>query len=115
MFEGEDIDLSKLDITTMKGIKRSVRTRGRVLGHRFGAESQELLDYQSARTQIYLPAYRHVLETCLTEEVGRIRKILETQPVVLLDYETNSSITNLSKPLSHASLVAAYVNDEWPS
>lgn len=115
VFEQEGIDCTKLDITTMKGIKRSVRTRGKVLGHQFGLHSDELLDYQTARIKIYLPTYRYVLENCLSDEVTQLRNLLDTQPIVLLDYETNSSVTNLLKPLSHASLVAAYINDRWPS
>ena len=115
VFESEGMDLSKLDVKNMKGIKRSVRTRGRVLGHQFGTDSDELLDYQTARIQIYLPVYRLVLENCLSNEVDELRAILEFQPVVLLDYETNSSITDLRKPLSHASLVAAFINEQWPA
>ena len=34
--------------------------------------------------------------------------------IVLLDYETNTDVTDLSKPLSHASLVRAYLMGEWP-
>lgn len=115
VFESEGMDLAKLDVTNMKGIKRSVRTRGRVLGHQFGTDSDELLDYQTARIQIYLPTYRYVLENCLSAEVDELRSILESQPVVLLDYETNSDISDLRKPLSHASLVAAFINDQWPT
>lgn len=114
VFENEDTDPAKLEITNMKGIKRSVRTRGRVLGHRFGLHGDELLDYQTARIKIYLPTYRYVLEHCLSAELDQLRVMLKTQPVVLLDYETNASITNLTKPLSHAALVVAYINGEWP-
>ncbi len=99
----------------MKGIKRSVRTRGQVLGHQFGIDSSKLLDYLTARIQIYLLTYRYVLDNCLSSEISKIHKILEVRPVVLLDYETNSDIKDLSRPLSHASLVAAYVSDQWPT
>lgn len=69
VFEKCDVDLNKLSVTSMKGIKRSVRTNGRVLGHRVGisgpgpgpgpAESgTRLLPYLEARLQIYLPAYQ---------------------------------------------------------
>lgn len=34
--------------------------------------------------------------------------------IVLLDYETNGDIDDLSKPLSHASLVKAYCENAWP-
>ena len=36
-------------------------------------------------------------------------------PVVLLDYETNADIENLAKPLSHAALVARYLEGTWPA
>ena len=99
----------------MKGIKRSVRTRGKVLGHQFGTDSTELLDYLTARIRIYLPAYRYVLDNYLATGISKLREILKEQSIVLLDYETNSNIRDLSKPLSHASLVVAYINDQWPS
>ena len=34
--------------------------------------------------------------------------------IVLLDYETNADETDLSKTLSHVSLVACYLKGEWP-
>lgn len=114
VFESEGIDPTKLDVTNMKGIKRSVRTRGKVLGHQFGTDSSELLDYLTARKKIYLPTYRYILEHKLDSEIEELQSILKQQPVILLDYETNSSITDLRKPLSHASLVAAFLNDAWP-
>ena len=67
VFESEGTDVSKFDTTGMKGIKRSMRTRGRVLGHRFG---DELLGYREARERIYLPCYRFVLDNRLTDEIG---------------------------------------------
>lgn len=115
VFENEDVDLSKLNVANMKGIKRSVRTRGRVLGHRYGTASDELLSYQAARLQIYLPTYRHILDHFLSAEIRSLRTTLQSQPVVLLDYETNTDLTNLAKPLSHAGLVAAFIRDDWPT
>ena len=73
-----------------------------------------LLAYRAARWQIYLPTYRFILENCLGSELDALHSILETQGLVLLDYETNSDIDNLAKPLSHASLVAQYLRGEWP-
>lgn len=87
----------------MKGIKRSVRTRGKVLGHNFGDES---LAYREARERIYIPTYTFVLEHRLKDELDELRTHAE---VVLLDYETNGDIDDLSKPLSHASLVAKWL------
>src|SRR6266581_2954343 len=43
VFERADVDLSKLTITSMKGIKRSSRVYGKVLGHRAGLAGDRLL------------------------------------------------------------------------
>ena len=114
VFEHEDIDPSRWAISDMKGIKRSGGKRGKVLGHRFGVGSAELLSYRDARSRIYLPAYRWVLEHRLAAEIGRLRGELADRPVVLLDYETNGDIEDLSRPLSHAALVKAYLEGSWP-
>ena len=98
----------------MKGIKRSSRNRGKVLGHRFGVESTLLLDYQSARFQIYLPACRFVLEHRLTDELRELSILHSKRDIVLLDYETNDDVMDLTKPLSHASLVIAWLTESWP-
>src|SRR5262249_23636977 len=39
VFEREDIDPSRWQITSLRGIKRAGRSRGKVLGHRFGTGS----------------------------------------------------------------------------
>ncbi len=56
VFEREDIDPSRWEITVLRGIKRAGRSRGKVLGHRFGVGCDVLLGYHEARYQIYLPA-----------------------------------------------------------
>ena len=114
VFEREDIDPGKWAITNMSGIKRSGKSRGGVLGHRFGVGSKELLGYLEARQRIYLPAYRWVLENKLAEQVSDLRSRLTKQSLVLLDYETNGDVQDLSSPLSHAALVKYYLEDSWP-
>ena len=49
VFENFDVDLSKLENDSMKGIKRTVRKYGVVLGHRDGIEGKDLLGYELAR------------------------------------------------------------------
>ena len=34
--------------------------------------------------------------------------------LVLLDYETNCDVNNLRKPLSHAGLIKAYLENQYP-
>jgi hypothetical protein len=115
VFEQEDIDPSRWTITDLRGIKRAGRSRGKVLGHRFGVGSNVLLGYRDARYQIYLPAYRWMLENRVAAEVGRLREAVATRLVVLLDYETNSDVEDLTRPLSHAALLKHYLEGTWPS
>lgn len=106
VFAHADIDVSKFAIQSMKGLKRSARQLGRVLGHRRGVFGTELLDYRSARSEIYLPSYRFVLEQ-LGEELEQMAELASGRQLVLLDYNTNRDLDDVSKPLSHASLIAA--------
>lgn len=114
VFERDDFDPAKWAITSMSGIKRSGKSRGAVLGHRFGIGSNVLLGYRDARHQIYLPAYKWVLENRLNEQVQQLRMIAASQPLVLLDYETNDNVENLSSPMSHAALVKYFLEGTWP-
>jgi hypothetical protein len=114
VFATADIDLTYFSNTTMAGLKRTVRTLGAVRGHRAGVAGTHLLAYRAARYQIYLPAYRWVLDHCLQPELEQLRQISEQQVVVLLDYETNSDVEQLAKPLSHAALIVKYLSNMWP-
>lgn len=112
VFERQAIDTEKFHIQNMKGIKRSSRRFGSVLGHRKGIYGTELLSYRQAREEIYLPAYEYVLKTCLQQEINTLKKLLAENEVVLLDYETNTQLDDLTKPLSHAGLVANFINQQ---
>ncbi len=114
VFEREDIDPGKWAITSMSGLKRSGKTRGTVLGHRLGVNGEVLLGYAQARRQIYLPAYLWVLEKNLAQLVDRLRTHAAQGTAVLLDYETNEDVDDLTRPLSHASLVKYYLMGSWP-
>jgi len=114
VFEQEDIDLKTIDNRTMKNIKRTVRKHGPVKGHRFGVGAADILPYIEARFNIYLPAYRWVLDNKLQAEIAEIKKLMQSNDVVLLDYETNTDPFNTAKPLSHAGLIQKYIQDEWP-
>lgn len=114
VFESEDIDESKLHITNMKGLKRTVRRLGRVRGHRRGLQGSELLTYRDARELIYLPCYRWVLENRLRDELTQLRELNDKKTIVLLDYQTNGDLDDLKTPLSHAALIKRYLEDDWP-
>jgi hypothetical protein len=114
VFERADVDLSKFDITTMKNLKRSTRTYGNVLGHRQGVAGGQLLPYREARYLIYLPTYHWVLEHSLQDLLTELKHLEREKTIVFLDYETNSDIDVVSRPLSHAGLIKLYLEDNWP-
>lgn len=109
VFEHEGIDRTSFRNNTMKNLKRTVRTHGRCLGHQKGINSKELLEYIQARKEIYIPSYFWMLENKCSKQIDHIRNYLKDRTVVLLDYDTNSDVEDPSKPLSHASLIKAYI------
>jgi hypothetical protein len=114
VFEGEDIDTSKFEITNMEGIKRTVRKFGKPLGHRYGIGSSQLLDYPTARKEIYLRAYAWVLDNKVSDIILKLKKLAEKQDLILLDYNTNEDIENYKQPISHAGLVKRYLLKKYP-
>lgn len=114
VFEQADIDTSKFAVKNMKGIQRTARKFGKPLGHRKGVNGTELLDYLTARKQIYLPSYAWLLQNKTTSEVDQLTQIALRQDVVLLDFETNSEIDNTKKPLSHAALIKKFIDKKYP-
>ena len=115
VFEGCDVDISLFQNDTMKGLKRTVRRFGEPLGHRKGVNGTELLGYIEARKQIYIPTYKWVLENKVATIIDKMRKANdEGKIIVLLDYDTNADVENVKKPLSHASLIKAYVEGIYP-
>ena len=109
---GVDVEMFKND--TMKNIKRTVRRFGKPLGHRKGVHGTELLGYIEARKLIYIPTYKWVLENKVAFIIDRLREASKTKTIVLLDYDTNADVENAKKPLSHASLIKAYVEGVYP-
>jgi len=114
VFGQADVDPSRFRVTTMKNLKRSARTYGKVLGHRQGVTGERLLAYAEARRTIYLPSYHWVLIHCLQDLLADLRVLEQERTVVLLDYETNCDLANLSHPLSHAGLIKRYLEGRWP-
>ena len=114
VFETMDVDVNMFANDTMKNIKRTVRRFGKPLGHRKGVKGTELLGYIEARKQIYLPAYKWVLENKVANIIERLREASKTKTIVLLDYTTNCDIDNPKTPLSHAFLIKAYAEGLYP-
>lgn len=114
VFEHEGIDIDMFRNNTMKNIKRTVRTHGRVLGHQKGVKSDETLGYVEAKHQIYIPTFKWVLENKVAEIIERLKAASKNQTIVLLDYNTCCDVDSDSKPLSHAFLIKAYVEGLYP-
>ena len=114
VFETADVDIEMFRNDTMKNLKRTVRRFGKPLGHRKGVYGSELMDYIEARKQIYIPTYRWMLENKVEDIIERLRAASENRTIVLLDYDINADVENPSKPLSHASLIKAYVEGNYP-
>lgn len=117
VFEKHDVDFAMFTNDTMRNLKRTVKKYGEPLGHRKGAYGTELLDYFDARMLIYLPSYKWVLDN-----VGYVHRVLEkikehsmNQDVVLLDYNTNCNVFDITAPLSHAGLIKLYIEGSYPS
>lgn len=115
VFDDTDVDATKLSVTRMSGLKRTVGRYGPVRGHRAGLHGQRLLDYRTARHHIYLPSYRWVLEHRVAGLIDELGGLASDPGVVLLDYTTNGDVDDLSTPLSHAALVARYLAGRWPT
>ena len=109
VFERFGIDVQMFRNATMKNLKRTVRRFGKPLGHRKGVIGTELLSYLDARLQIYVPAYKWMLENKAQAQVDKLRELSNKQTVILLDYNTNEDIADASTPLSHAAMVKAYI------
>ncbi|MCA9491772.1 MAG: hypothetical protein KC621_17695 [Myxococcales bacterium] len=114
VFEGADVDEATFDNDRMVGLKRTVRRFGPCLGHREGPTGERLLGYREARWSIYLPVYRQVLEHACAPQIAQLRSLAAERDLVLLDYTTNGDPDRLEQPLSHAALVAAFVEERWP-
>jgi len=114
VFENEGIDQSRFFIKNMKGLKRTIRVKGKILGHQKGVDGIELMKYLDARLDIYLPTYKYVLDEYLVEYVEKLTTASKTKDLVFLDYETNC-LVGKNKPLSHAFLVKAYLEGNYPT
>ena len=114
VFENEGINMDVFRNNSMKNIKRTVRTHGRVLGHQKGVYNPEILDYVTAKHQIYIPVFKWVLENKVPHIIERLKKASIDKTIVLLDYNTCCDVNSNTKPLSHAYLIKAFVEGLYP-
>lgn len=117
VFESQGVDFDTFKNDTMKNLKRTVRKYGKPLGHQNGAYGTDLLDYFTARMRIYLPTYKWMLQNVqeVKESVELLKAKLQYMDIVLLDYNTNIDVRDISSPLSHAALIKAFIEDKYPS
>lgn len=115
VFDDADVDPAKLTVTAMKGLKRKRPMFGPRAGHRRGLYGEDLLGYEDARRQIYLPTYRWMLENRAVDVVEQLRHLGADRDLVLLDYDLNGDVSDLSSPLSHAALVRLHLIGQWPA
>lgn len=117
VFRDSDVDVTLFENTRMSGLKRTIRRYGPIIGHRKGLNSDIILNYHDARFLIYLPTYKWVLENVpeVRNVVMRIKEYSLTHDLVFLDYNVNTDIHDISKPLSHALLVKLYIEEKYPS
>ena len=66
--------------------------------------------------KIYLPTYKWVLDNVLEvhKVLMKIKEKSKETDIVLLDYNTNTDFRDITKPISHAGLVKAYIEDVYP-
>ena len=93
-------------------IKRTTKKYGKILGHRKGIYGKEILNYHDARFQIYIPSYKWILENKLSDLVAELYRLSKKNDIVLLDYNINENIEDLSKPISHAELIKLFMENK---
>lgn len=114
VFENEDIDTSLFRKEEPKELIHSSQKYGKLLGHRFGINGLDILNYADAQRRILIPTYRWVLDYKVQDTIISLRKASETKTIVLLDYNTNCDSQEYKKPLSYAYLVKAYAEGLFP-
>lgn len=115
VFENYNIDITKFSNSSMMNLKRTVRSFGKPLGHRYGINESTILGYIEARIKIFIPAYIWVLNNKVQVLVNELKILSEKKDLILLDYEVNDDIINPLKPLSHAYLLKCHLENSLPT
>jgi len=113
IFKTEGISTNSFNNSSMKGLKRTILSYGKPLGHQNGIDSNEILSYIDARKKLFLPSYLFILENVLQIEVNALIKMSALKKIVLLDYETNCDVLNPKSPLSHAFLIKSFIEGNY--
>lgn len=115
VFENEGVDFSCFENHSMRNIKRTIKKHGRIRGHQRGDNPNDILGFVEAKREIYIPTYEWVLKNRANGEIDRLRLMAERTDLVLLDYNTCECPFDPIKPLSHASLVRAFISGAYPT
>ena len=115
VFENSNIDISRFSNSTMRNLKRTVKSFGKPLGHRYGINDSKILGYIEARIKIFIPAYIWVLNNKLHLLIDELKNLSSKKDLILLDYEINDDIINPLKPLSHAFIIKCYLENNLPN
>ncbi|RMD58016.1 hypothetical protein D6825_02230 [Candidatus Woesearchaeota archaeon] len=88
--------------------RKPKKRRGKPEGHAFG---NQLLDYVSARKEIYVPAYTyHVIHNALPKCSKQLEELAEEGTVYFCDVENNPNIENTKSPLAHSAVLVNILN-----
>ena len=115
VYEFEGIDTSLFREEEERKLKRTSSTKGKYKGHSKGTRGVgkiEILTGNDAIKQIYVPAYKWVLENKCRKIVEKIKELSKERTVILLDDKVVANVDKATKIISHAALIKAYVEDE---
>ena len=117
VFSKEGADFSWFNKYGDSKIKRveSPRGRGQILGHQRGIYVNEpLLTLIEARSYIYGPVYKWILNNNCQQAIDYIRKCLEQKDVVFLEAGNQSNIRDIYTPLVHSELLRLFIQNQYP-
>ena len=84
------------------------KRKGSVEGHFFGTK---VLDYLTARKQIYVPAYvYHAVHNALPHNARDLERMIKISDVAMHDVEKNGNIQDVTKPLAHSAVLVTLLN-----
>lgn len=88
---------------------------GDYLGHRYGIHGLGLLNISDARRRILVPTYRWVLDYKVQDAITEIREANKNHDIIFIVNQVEcSEIRDYMHPISHVSLIKAYIDGLFP-
>ncbi len=115
VYEFEGIDTSLFREEEERKLKRLSSTKGKYVGHSKGTRGvakTEVLEGTDAIREIYVPAYKWVLENKCSKIVEKIKELSKERTVILLDDKVVVKIEKATKIISPAALIKAYIEEK---